>query len=394
MGFLDDDPELVATKFSGEDLDRARTVLVAMIKAVDSAWLRNPVGPLGLLWSSNGQAPATYLIHVAQTLYQLDRSLTTKSVPIFRRKVQELLRPPRRPRAFEELLSELEVGALLSHRASPISFEPLVPPIASAPDFASSTKSPDFGIRLPDGDVCFEVTNVHIGYLDEWDALMARVASELSGRVLRQGIRRRALLRLPLSGVEADVQTLLSAETLQRFDQEDSGQVAVKLRDGEASIEWGSVPHFQLGPDDEPDFTGAEFPVSAATVGGEPIPVASIEYLPDFGIDIDELILRSIRNSLRAKRKQMVEPMPYVLVARLGHHRLNLEGIGDLIQTRILPNPDYAWITAVALFVPARNWEIQSVDPSLLVHINQNSRYPASESLIELFSGTRQFHLP
>lgn len=395
MGFLDEDPDLDATKFDVQDLGMARQVLVSFIQTVDPAWLKNPFGPLALQWKGGGQWPATYLIHVAQTLHQLDRSLTAKSVPIFRRKVQELLRPARRPGAFEELFSELEVGALLSQRASPISFEPLVPTPELLSGAEQSPRSPDFGIRLPDGDVCFEVTNVHIGYLDAWDALMSRVSSDLSGRVLKLSLRRRALLRFPFGGADGDMSVLLSGNTLRRFEKDESGSETVRLPVGEASIEWGAVPHFQIGPDGEPDFTGAIFPMAAATAGGEPGPAASIEYLPAaLDPNVDEIILRSVRNSLRSKRKQMEKPMPYVLVARLGHHRLNDEGIGRLLHERIFPNPDHAWITAIALFAPARNWEIQSPDPGLLFHLNENSRFPASPSLMKLMEGTGEFHLP
>src|SRR5207249_11963885 len=120
------------------------------------------VGPLGRLWRSPGCE--FELIDLARVLNTVERNITKRSVPEFERKVRELLRFKSKSREllrlkgenpYIEAIAELQFIAVLGERASPISLAPLVP----SDDLASPRrrKSPDLGIRLPDGDVAIEV---------------------------------------------------------------------------------------------------------------------------------------------------------------------------------------------------------------------------------------------
>jgi hypothetical protein len=56
---------------------------------------------------------------------------------------------------------------LFGERAGPISCEPMVPTeLLGSP---SPPSSPDYAIRLPDGDVIIEVTMMRAEVLDSWD---------------------------------------------------------------------------------------------------------------------------------------------------------------------------------------------------------------------------------
>lgn len=396
MSFLDGEPNLTGTRYSSSDLTRAREVLLSAVAKVDPGWLDSPVGPLALYWrNGSGQYAATYLIHLAQVLYVLDRNVTTKSVPVLLEKVRELLRPPARDDAFEELLSELELAAVLASRVSPIAFEPLVPPSAHKSP-KTKPRSPDYAVRLPDGDVCFEVTNIHFGFLDKWDVAAAYTADRLSRFILRRNLRRAIRFEAPSSSSRADLDELVVPSVLTEIQRNETGRRAIDLEGvGVATLGWGPVPHFPVGPDGFPLFDeGTDFPIAAATFGQTAGPTASVEYAPVVdGQAIEDVVLRSIRNSLKTKRSQLTVSLPYVLVVRIAHHRINQQAVSRLIVERLFPNDDYKWLTGIALFTPARNWELASVEPSLLLHLNDNATHIASQALIDVFSGTRQFHL-
>jgi hypothetical protein len=392
--FLDGQPDLSRTVFAPDDLLTARQVLTSLIQALDPGWLKKPVGPLALHWKADGQYPATFLIHVAQVIYVLERNVTQRSVQVLRQKLRDLLRPPRQQYAFEELLSELEAVAFLAQRMSPISLEPLVP--EEALNAANKPRSPDCGVRLPEGDVCFEVTNIHIGFLEDWDAAADGVADLAQRKLLRSGVRRKVELVTPVTASRVDM--LESMEVvLPRILESESGEAKVPLATrGEAIVVWKSFPHLQTDASGMPVFPeGFSFGEDAvATSGGEPSPAVAVLHRPLIeGESLEEAAFGSIRNSLKAKRKQMVAEMPYVLVARLGHHRVNREAVSQLLHTRVFPNPDHAWISGVAMFVPRRNWEATEPEESMLLHVNPRAKLPLPESLLRVFDGEAEFHL-
>ncbi|MBB5376042.1 hypothetical protein HNQ07_001499 [Deinococcus metalli] len=393
MGFLESRPDLTSTVFSSQDLATAKEVLVSLISSLDADWLETPTGPLGLQWLGEGLYSATFLIHVAQIVYVLDRNVTQRSVPIFRDKLKQILRPPRREGSFEELLSELEAAALLAHRVSPISFEPLVP--ESAIFAPNKPRSPDYGVRLPDGDVCFEVTNVHIELLESWDIAAQHMGDLINRQVLKKGLRREVSVSASVRASRTDLADL-SKIALPRILGEAAGEMVVVLgAHGNAKVHWKSIPHLWVEPGRMP-----HFPVdiqlgsnTVATFGGAPSPASSVLWNPVInGEEINENVINSIRNSLRSKRKQMKVSMPYILIVRLAHRRMDRLLISHFIHNRLFPNPEYSWMTGIALFVPRRNWESISEEASLLLHINENSRFPpqslSCSSLMGLSSST------
>jgi hypothetical protein len=132
----------------------------------------------------------------------------------------------------------------------------------------------------------------------------------------------------------------------------------------------------------------------AFTSGAVVHPAVSIskQLVPTEGLE--NLLLRSIRNTLDGKRVQFPNDGHYLLAMKLGDHRLLPTGFIQMTLDRIWNNPDYAWITGLCFFSPREDFRIEAPPSSLFVTFNPNARSKATQALIDLFEGRRTFHLP
>ena len=127
-------------------------------------WNQCPEGELASHWAIDNPQSVCFLIWIAQVLYKLDCAKTEKSVNVFAEKIKQLMKL--NLYQLTEALRELEIGAALSERFSPISFEPYVPVDNT---YDSKPISPDYGIKLPEGWVDIESTVFRLGKLQSWD---------------------------------------------------------------------------------------------------------------------------------------------------------------------------------------------------------------------------------
>jgi hypothetical protein len=108
-----------------------------------------------------------------------------------------------------------------------------------------------------------------------------------------------------------------------------------------------------------------------------------------------ELMLASLRNTLERKRDQFRgKNERYVLVLKLGHHRMPPEALHDLFRARIWPNKAYGWITCFADFRPRRQYTQDSQRPLLSAQVNPNGAPQAGPKLSALLNGEGKFHAP
>lgn len=142
MPFLDDEINLQSTVFDQENLNWARQYLVNSIRFLDEDWLPNPTGPLGGMWAiTRGTHAASFLIHFAQIMRDIDRATAASSVPVLHRKLRAILRPAN-GQSFEDDMTELEFGGHMASYASPIFFEPLA--LNESRNDANRQRSPDY----------------------------------------------------------------------------------------------------------------------------------------------------------------------------------------------------------------------------------------------------------
>ncbi len=172
MSFLTSNPDLSGTIFTENDLRIAREYLESGIKRVNPAWLDEPQGILGNYWLRDDTEATCFLIDFAQRIYNVDRNITERSVPIFHgEKIKEILLRAKKEEQFLECLTELQAASVLVNYASPLALDPMI----SKEDLlvpSNRPKTPDFGLRLPDNDVFLEVTVCHIDVLDQLEELV------------------------------------------------------------------------------------------------------------------------------------------------------------------------------------------------------------------------------
>jgi hypothetical protein len=177
----------------------------------DEAWPDDPVGPLGNQWRGVGSAQSTYyLINVATVLWTLMGNASPGVGRTITQRLKTMLRPSD-DHAYEEALVELEVGGMLASRVSPVLLEPLVPR-----DWRSGRgeqpMSPDYGVRVPEGLVTFEVTVWHWETYAAWHRMNETIHTALSARMLKRGVARNVRIELPIGSPQDVVQTLWSHE--------------------------------------------------------------------------------------------------------------------------------------------------------------------------------------
>lgn len=392
MTFLDEQPDLSSAVFTGEDLRWAQHFLRSAIERHDPDWLRKPVGILKPHWLSRGVATACFLIDLARVLDSAQRNITPQSVPNLVARFRRLLRTKRRnPRVFEERLTELQVLAHLTERVSPVTLEPLVPiGLLGTP---REPRSPDFAISLPDGDVFVEVTVLHFGALDDWDAKMTRLTDEFDRAVLRHGLRREIELEFPLSFRSGELPQEHRRELIERLRAEEVGEWTTVLAGSKATVRWRPVHHVTTQGPRLPADTVVPAGVDTFTIGPVAGPAVGTRRSIAVDEDVTALLVKSLRNTLRVKRQQFPHTAAYLLTLKLGDHRIRPEGLSLILDDRIWPNAQYAWLTGACLFSPAEGFEKTRPPSSLFLSENPKARVPTSQSLLDLFEGRREFHL-
>ncbi len=382
--FLDATPNLTASRFRSEDLRSAKKTWAAIFKTYDPAWLAAPVGPLAKHWTSTGDPSAFFVMHVGQALSAVRHNLTEKSVPSFDERVRGLLRSNSEA-AFQTSLAEFEVAAAFSEFVGPISFDPLVrKEELAAPD---RPRSPDFAIRLPDGDVMIEVTVMTPSFLAEWEKAKAAVAHAIRRYVNKSGLRRAVEVRLPWTATPTEAVSLVTPRVLHAMRSQEEGRVSRWLGGWPASLRWSDLPILSGYPAGRSTRLNASVPAIGSAVAISVSPCGPVG-------GFRERVLRSLRNVLDGKRAQFPFSHPYLLVLQLGHDQLPPSGLEELLASRIWPNSQYSWLTGVVLFIPPPVRGAAGSKTEMRLSINPAAEHPPSDALIALFEGRQQFHLP
>jgi hypothetical protein len=382
--------DLSDSRFTTGDLTWAEDFLVGNIKINDPAWLQRPRGPLGARWARSSTYNAEYLIHVALTVEKLILGVNPDSLLILQSKFRSLLRPGSE-KQFEELLTELEAGAVVLESVSPLTLEPLA---GAGQEEHSRLPSPDYSIELPSGAVFIEVTQASFGFMDNWSAAAKIAADRMRARIGRRGLNRDVKIAAPILATAEQMGRLSETDVLDVITDRPTGELSIRLTSGIARLCWQSVP------------TESELKQGAGEMGTARNEIRfsisddeAVSYRFVFGVsftaliddDLEEKILRSLRNTLDDKRKQMTMDAPYVLFLRVD--QVDPAAVADLILRRITPNPDYGKFTAIAIFQPARSWgRGEDYGEDIQIVFNGNARHLASQSLRDALLNRAEFH--
>ncbi len=102
--------------------------------------------------------------------------------------------------------------------------------------------------------------------------------------------------------------------------------------------------------------------------------------------DHGNVLVKSLRNTIKQKRRQYRGPWPYAIALGLGHHRLKLDSISSILVNRIWSNPIYDWLSAVFIYTPRSDFKKDSLPQHLALFQNPNAQNPVPQSLVDIIA--------
>jgi hypothetical protein len=388
-------PDFAGSVFTTQDLIEARGVFRLAMERYSAGWETAPIGVMAQLWNQDARPAVERLIDIARVLFDFSRGITLESAPAFEHKVRQLL-SCKDEAQFDELLAELRVGALLAVRAGPVACEPLARPL----DYRSSAqpRSPDFAIRLPESDILIEVTTLRIGALDYWERALAIIRERIRDAVVAAGMAKEVEIHAPLR-VRADALTRRVIDRLlTEMKRARDGALDVELGPVSIRVMWREMTFLQLplGASDldampKDPFSSKEH-FSAVIGSAANISSASAsKIVPILGPNVEELFLKSIRNTVEGKRPQFMIQAPSLLVLQPGAWRLPPDYVHHLIDKRLWPNPQYRWLTGIGILQPRRTFGATEPTTKLTVSWNPSPSEARTTALNDLFEANAWF---
>jgi hypothetical protein len=394
IAFMSSAPSLSGTIFTDDDLRNARLVWAHLEQRCAPGWFAKPRGLLAGLFEANTPHAACVLIEIAAALDAVRLNLTVKSVPVFEKKVVSLL-TAKEEKVFDELLTEILVAATLTGSVSPISFEPYVPAGVGGQRPTSS----DYAIWLPDGPVAIEVSVLYIGQLERWQRRVREIRDIVREKIgAAEGVYRDVELELPLEFSPKLGAKLSERRVTNEIIRAAQGELEFPVGRQTARLRWRPMPIYEQTTFDVSNVP-AETNTWVVADGGPGAAKNSFGFTSRPTGDpkqFTELMFSSLKNTLARKRDQFRgKKERYVLILKLGHHRMPPELLHDLFRARIWPNKSlYHWITCFAEFRPRRQYTQGGQGPSLSTQVNPNGAPQAGPQLSALLNGEKTFHAP
>ncbi|MFN0222100.1 hypothetical protein [Paenibacillus sp. KR2-11] len=362
MSFLTANPDLSGTKYSNDQIPRKRDYLISWINHVNPGWLDSPKGALGEFWRREDKNAVSYLLRLADIIWTLDQqnAITAKSDSIFREKIKQLTREKQFD-PLDDIVAELEFAAAFVKRISPLSFEPLVPQDTLG---ENRPASPDYGIRLPDGDILFEVTVFNGGVIREWEETSFYLDKKFD-KELKNLNNKWVEVTFPIHASRGIVDDQKLKMVSKQIKAEAKNEVDLLMGELNFNVRWRTI---------------------------YPIPKEAYEtrsYRLAVTDDIEDILLKAIRRKFDDKRKQLPADirMPYFLVIKFGSVLIRYSDFVRLLDTKIFPDTNYRRISGI-VYMGELNGETY-----LEIWKNNNAKNPVSDNLIDVFRGVAEFHL-
>jgi hypothetical protein len=277
------------------------------------------------------------LANLAKMLLMIESKLAPAAIDPFRAKVERLLRV--KPQQLHEHVVELAAGTALATFVDELELD--VP--AATP--ARSAANLDYGFEFGEEYVLVEVTTLYLKELRDWHACIARIRHRLGNALLGADLIREVHLSAGLGISNSSLLDTDIADIIAEVRANDVGEFTTDHGEVELHVSWGTVPQFARMEDITDGFPGAFAFVGNGTIETALGTTASLSWPGD----TEARVHRSLRNTLKGKRKQCQRDDPYVLWLEVPNESLPIEQVDDLIERRILQNDAFAWISAVML---------------------------------------------
>lgn len=339
-------------------------------------------------WNNDAPPGVLAVIDCARTVYDLCQTMTLQSAAILPSKVARLFQSADEA-AFEESLTELQVGALFGTRAGPIALEPAVP--AELIGTSAQPSSIDYAIKLPEEIVGIEVTSLRVAPFDSWNRALADLEARIGATISKEGLLKDVEILAPM-GVRADQISRAQLRQFRRaFRDRDSGEMVLKAGETEVIAKWNPLPHFRLPP-------GSNAVTRLGSKNrGAVVSSGNVQVMHAAGFRLqpvveperfNEAVFQSMRNTVDGKEDQIrsAGDGPVLLVVHNRQHWVTHEHLRALLHGRLWPNKVYQWLTGVGFFTGRRTYRTGEPAPLLQVHWNPNARHPptaAFRALVE-----------
>lgn len=383
--------DLSQTIFTEEHLQEAREYLSVLLTKVDPS-LKKPQGVLRAYWETDSPAQACELISIAQMLKHFERGLSSRSASLFFPKVAGIFKQLHE-KTFLENLTELQIGSELARRDNQLEIDPLVPDEWLLPlTNHRRPQTPDFALHILNEKVFFEATVLHTMILNDWDTSVDFIIKALKSHLRKQqrNLTFQMTFPLPFKGnPEQMVKRLCS-----RLEKTDRGREIFENNGGD--VRWEPLPMF-IAPDASAAlatfFTTsskvAVFSPTTENVGFASAAQSGVVHLSEEDrVKANNLLLNSLRNTLKTKKDQLRQARPVVLVLGLGHRWLYEDELLAKLYGRLWNSPDYDWLTGIVLFTPRHDFRLSQPDvysPFLLCP-NIRAKHKWSDALSSLLN--------
>lgn len=343
MGFQDGTFDLLRTRFGSNDLKMARGYWNFIIERVDPGWLENPTGRLAIHWKSDTLPSAVRLIDLARRILILAKGITKESNDQLGAKLGQLLRAE--SPQYEELRFELLVGSELSRLGVPIELEPR----SGDQNADQASRSVDFALATQARPLFVEATVSRIQRLIDWRGAVDDLKARFEREMVKHSCNRQLTIHAPLEVTRKTLTAATIRDLVSEVRRVERGSREVVIDSDSLVLEWRPAPHSEKFPaprDQGEDHLGFAFTFGSADIAM----VAATSTRLKWPGSAEELVVRSLRNTLRGKREQFQLDEAYALALTPGSHLLPHDVVTHIFVNRIFPNAIYGWISALLLF--------------------------------------------
>lgn len=201
--------------------------------------------------------------------------------------------------------------------------------------------------------------------------------------MVRQSLNRALRITAPLELTHKTLSDQALKKALRTIAEEVRGSHSIKLVKEYLDLDWSPVPHIDefaaIGEIPFPGFVFTETEVLMA---------AATDVILKWPGGVEELVNRSLRNTLDGKRRQFELNSPYLLFMRVTSNYIPLNGMVDLLTRRIYNNVHYRWLSAVGVWNVSFSQNVGH-SPKVILLVNPNASNPLPDSFVAaLYEGS------
>jgi hypothetical protein len=384
MGFLNTKTDLTGSIYTNKHLEDAQKIIPGIFNKADPKWIGNPSGILSTYWKADDEYSICFVLTFCIYIFRLDKKITSDSVDKVFKKIYDLLNCKNK-KQFKELLFEFEVVSGIIDRISPINFEPLTTINVENPGLF--IPSPDLGFLVDEEEVLMEITCPRVEKIKLWEKQCIEFEKHFQNYCEKHSINTFIEYEVPLTFKFEVFKKEYFKILVDKIIASPIGEFEFSFDQQEAKIKWKPIKSFTReelkGLSTTPQFYFIQDAPNLTQLDPDYVPHKITSY---HGVkrvnrklaegELNELIIKSFRNTLQTKKDQLKKDAPYVLVIKISRNDVFSHNNHEWIESRIFENSKYNWINGVYLFESdIDNVDYRNPHPRLhIIIINKNAK--------------------